>query len=227
MMHLSRRRHGRLSRPFLVSALALVFFLPGCGGGANVKDAPEAANAAEALTSLRVLRENLADGQGELFALAETLRAATAPQDLALGPWFNRFREQREGVRSLAMALREGYENLQVAERAYIQKWENDLGAISDPELRQQSVDRRATLRDRFGQLDSDLDDSKQAFRPLLQKLSDLEVYLQNDLTATGVQQVSGRLETAGGEAETLGRKVSADLAKLDALINELAPRKG
>ncbi|BAM02946.1 DUF2959 family protein [Phycisphaera mikurensis] len=224
MMYLSPRRLPVAA--VMVALSAALLLLPGCGGGKSAGGAPEIANASQALTSLRVLREDLANGQGRLFTMAETLREATAPQDLALGPWFNRYRSQREGVRDLAMSLREGYANLQNAERVYISTWEQDLAAIADPELRQQSVDRRAALRDRFGRLGNDLDNTKQSFQPLLQQLSDLEVFLKNDLTATGVRQVRDRLEKAGSESEALGGKVSSDLAQLDSLIDELAPRK-
>ena len=225
IIHPSRRSRLTLFSLALLGTLLLV--VPGCGGGKDVKQAPEAANASSALTSLRVLRDDLSGGQGRLYTMSEILREATAPQDLPLGPWFDRYRNQREGVRDLAMSLREGFDGLQNARQVYIQKWEGDLGAISDPELRQQSVERRAALRDRFDALGRDLDNTKQSFRPLLQKLSDLQVYLQNDLTATGVQQVGDRLEAAGAEAEALAGKVSADLAKLDSLIDELEPQKG
>ena len=223
--HLARRLRRLLPSAALLGVLLLV--LPGCGGGKEVTAAPEIANASTALSSLRDLRENLAGGQGRLFTMSEICREATAPQDLPLGPWFERYRNQREGVRDLAVQLRDGFDDMRAARQVYIQKWEADLSAIADPQLRQQSVDRRAALRDRFTDLSSDLDDSKQAFRPLLQKLSDLQVYLQNDLTSTGVQQVGGRLESAGAEAEALAGKVSADLAKLDSLIDELEPQKG
>lgn len=225
-----RRPHAK---PFLLlhaataaSVALAAAMLSGCAGS-DVQEAPEVANASSAYASLQVLRKDLASGQGRLFAVSETLREATAPQDLALGPWFATYREQREGVRELAMQLRDGFDKLQEARQLYINKWEGDLVAISDPQLRQQSIDRRASLRDRFGALQNDLDNTKQAFQPLLQQLSDLQVYLTNDLTATGVQQVSGRLENAGAQAEALGGKLSADLAQLDGLINELAPRKG
>ena len=201
--------------------------LPGCGGGKAVEQGPPPANASSALASLQSLRGDLSSGQGRLFAMAEILRQATSPQDLPLVPWFERYRGQKQSVRDLAVSLRQGYADLQEAEGVYIARWEQDLSAIRDPELRQQSVDRRAALRDRFGRLRADLDNTKQRFQPLLQKLSDLEVYLKNDLTATGVEQVKGRLGAASADAETLGRKVSADLARLDDLIGELAPRKG
>ena len=200
--------------------------LPGCGGGKSARQGPPPANASSALASLQSLRGDLSSGQSRLFAMAEVLREATAPQDLPLVPWFERYRSQKESVRELAVSLREGHAALQEAERVYIATWERDLAAIGDPELRQQSVDRRAALRDRFGRLGNDLDNTKQRFQPLLQRLSDLEVYLKNDLTATGVQQVRDRLGATAADAETLGRRVSTDLARLDGLIGELAPRK-
>ncbi len=221
----ARRRRFLLSSAALLSVVLLV--LPGCGGGKEAQQAAPAANASTALGSLKLLRQDLSGGQGRLYTMSEILREATAPQDLNLGPWFDRYRNQREGVRDLAISLRDGFNGLQDARQVYIQTWEGDLGAISDPELRQQSVERRAALRDRFDGLSRDLDNTKQSFRPLLTKLSDLQVYLQNDLTSTGVQQVGGRLESAGAEAEALAGKVSADLAKLDSLIDELEPQKG
>ena len=221
-----------LRRPVFAPAaallvVALLLVLPGCGGGRGAGASPEISNAATALQSLRSLRENLANGQGRLFALSETLREATAPQDLALGPWFQEYKLQREGVRTLAVSLREGHTDLQDAERVYIRQWEQDLGAIADPQLRATSVERRAKLRDDFGAMGNDLDDTKQRFQPLLRSLSDLEVYLQNDLTSTGVERVKGRLGSTAADSETLGRQVSTNLAKLDELINELAPVKG
>ena len=96
--------------------------------------------------------------------------------------------------------------------------WEQELQSISNPTLKQQSSERRAKVMAQFRTLQESVDGLRIAFRPYLDDLKDLVVYLGTDLNPGGVSAADSMI--TGLKAQAVG--VQNELKKVTAQITTL-----
>jgi chromosome segregation ATPase len=71
---------------------------------------------------------------------------------------------------------------------AYFAEWEQQLAAIQNEDIREQSSERRKEIQENFSELQTNYGEAKTAFEPLLSDLRDIRTALQADLTLPGIE---------------------------------------
>ena len=98
---------------------------------------------------------------------------------------------------------------------------------MSDPALKAQADARRAQVQDRIDEIEASAKAVGDSYRPLMQKLTDIQTVLANDLTAANVQGVAPVAAQAREHAAALRRSIDAFVAELDSLQGALGPKGG
>jgi hypothetical protein len=83
----------------------------------------------------------------------------------------------------------------------YFADWGNQIAAISDPTLKQLSLDRKKQAVSNLAELKSGMEKARAAYKPLANDLDDIGLYLGNNLTAEGISAMKPRLDTIKVEA--------------------------
>lgn len=201
---------------------ALVVFLAAASGACASGGRP--GNAAATAASTAELRSEVAEARTALQQLAATLYETDQPETLNGGKWFKQFTKQHDRVREAGQTLREGETQYAENRRLYLNRWEDDLSSIQQPELREASAQRRDVLRAELREAGDGLESMTQDFEPLLRTLGDLESFLVNDLTADAFVQARPQLTTTWEGSNALVEKAADVLDDLNGLVDELKP---
>jgi|GEM_PF-2984943 len=201
---------------------ALVVLLAGVSGACASGGKP--GNAAATAASTAELRSEVAEARTVLQQLSATLYETDQPETLNGGKWFKRFSKQHERVREAGQTLREGETQYAENRRLYLNRWEDDLSSILQPELREASAKRRDVLRADLRRTGDGLEAMTQDFEPLLRTLGDLEAFLVNDLTANAFVKARPQLTTAWENCNALVEDSADVLDDLNGLVDELKP---
>jgi hypothetical protein len=104
----------------------------------------------------------------------------------------------------------------------YFKDWEKHLAEISNPELRQISTDRRATLSGYYQRVTDGYEKARTAFDPLMAQLKDVQRVLGLDLTDNGVKMAAGTASEAKKSAGIVKTELGGVSAELDQLAKVL-----
>jgi len=108
---------------------------------------------------------------------------------------------------------------------AYFAGWDAQIAAINDQELRSLSTERRQQVSDSYARIQQEMQNSKAAFEPLLSDLKDIGTYLDNNLTAEGMDAVKPLLPPAKNRAITVRDSINHVMRELDKVAAAISAR--
>jgi hypothetical protein len=129
-------------------------------------------------------------------------------------------------IDSAAAKAKKRSEAMKASGQKYFQAWEKDLAAVSDPDIRKLAEERKAKLQTTFDNIKTNLEPAREQFNTWLANLKDLQKYLGQDLTISGVDAAKDLIAKSktGGVAvqETLDKVIT----ELNTLVATLTPAK-
>lgn len=174
-------------------------------------------------TADQVVEVGGAAGQTQL-RLDNTLAAleqvvATAQQNPK--PAFDTFVKEYGAFSDELADLTKQREALKSKAETWFAEFEKKNEAIQDPDLRKAGTKRLAEFREEVKGVSQQVDELMNGTTALHGRLKDVRTFLGNDLTAKGIETVSGRIADAAKE----GRKFAAGLGKLSKSSEMLASK--
>jgi predicted nucleic acid-binding Zn-ribbon protein len=136
--------------------------------------------------------------------------AATDPRKA-----YEQFSKSVSNLESTANKIRKRGQDMREQGKAYFTQWEQQLAQVKNPEIQQLATQRKAKLQEAFDNIKTVAEPLKNQFDPWMSDLKDLQTYLANDLTVTGVDAAKSLFK----KAQTGGLEVQKSM---DALIAEL-----
>ena len=163
------------------TAVATVL-LAGCGTTKGYKQADKTgAGVAE-------FRAEILNGKkavdGTMAALDKV--AATANTDPRKA--FEQYCKQVANLDSTAIKIGKRGQDMRAQGQAYFKQWEKQMAEVSNPEIRNLAVQRKAKLQETFDNIRKYTEPLQAQFDPWMSDLKDLQKYLSNDLTIAGVE---------------------------------------
>ena len=128
--------------------------------------------------------------------------------------------QSNENLAAKAMALRE-------AATAHSESWSNQLDSLQSPELRQRGSDRLNEVASRLRTLDDRYSSVKNALRPFMADVRDIQTYLGADLTAGGLASLKDIVSETKVEALPLRdslKQLRSSLTSLGAALSPVLP---
>jgi len=106
----------------------------------------------------------------------------------------------------------------------YFSSWDDSISEISDPELKQASIERRSKVMKDHDELAATLSDIGRQLQPFMSNLEDLQSFLGADLSPANVGKAGGRIQKSHADAEALKDKIATVQTTLSQFLSE-APK--
>lgn len=200
-----------------------VFALAGillAGAGCS---SPKAVKSSEsALSSMQALADHLEKGRAQVAKVMTSLNNVVAS---AADPKkaYKDFSSEASSLDKIAAATRDRAEKMKVSVKEHYALWDQELSAISNAELKQQSMERKAEVTKAFDDIKDSFNQVSLSFKPYLKDLQDLDRYLATDLSANGIAGANNMI--AGLKTESVG--VQRDIQNAATKIRELQASMG
>ena len=160
-------------------------------------------------------------------AVLEALNALTFKAEGDLRPQYEdlvaatrRLAQSNENLAAKARALRE-------AATAHSESWSNQLDSLRSPELRQRGSERMNEIVSRLRAMDASYAQVKNALRPFVADVRDIQTYLGADLTADGLASLKDIVSRTKVKALPLRdslKQLRSSLTSLGAALSPVLP---
>jgi chromosome segregation ATPase len=162
-----------------LSALVMAMFQIGCTSSPGERIETTTSSMAE-------LDALLDETDNQLDQLAVSMQNLAQAENLDEA--YAGFRSQITALRDLREDIQEERSDLQLNAAAHLDEWRNESVRLSGDQAREISEERRRVFARRVQTVTDELDNLKDSFQPLNDRLTDLRVVLRNDLTRRGVE---------------------------------------
>lgn len=113
--------------------------------------------------------------------------------------------------------------SLQVNKDKHISTWLAELNTLNNPEKNQAGDDRLEVVRKHFDDIRSNMKKANDGYAPFLENLTEVDVYLQHDMTMRGVNVIKPIIQKIQKTGDDQVSHLNAVIASLDALTAEIA----
>ncbi len=139
---------------------------------------------------------------------------------------FQEFERSIPQVYSAATKAKKRAEEMKARGQDYFTQWEKELAAVNNPEIRKLAAEPKAKLQEVFGKLKSVMEPVRNQFIPWLADLKDLQAYLSNDLTISGIDAAKELIAKTMVEGQRLQLSMENVVAELNTIVATLTPAK-
>jgi hypothetical protein len=194
---------------FAALCLSSAALLPGCESQGHEKADTKAVQ----MDSLRAGLVTLKDKSAAVAAAAGTLidKASVDPK-----PAYATFKTELKNYDSAVANLTSLRDSLKAQDTDYFAGWEKQTAAITDPDVKQRAVERRAKLQKTADSINKMAADLGAETAPYSALLKNLDVYWSNDLTPSGITSVKDKVSDAKKSAKSIGGKCDDLVEALD-----------
>lgn len=202
-----------IAQPLLsfVGAAVCALLVSGCSS-------PKAVKSTEAATaSMRSLAESLESSRAQIAKVMTALNnvvASAADPRKAHGS----FRSELARLDQLVVRTHQEAERMKATTEEHYGLWDQELSAISNPDLKQQSMARKAEVTKSFADIKDAFLQVSYSFKPYLKNLQDLDRYLATDLTAAGIGRAANTINGLKTESVAVQRDIQAANTKIKEL---------
>ena len=108
----------------------------------------------------------------------------------------------------------------------YFEKWEKELAAVNDPDIRKLAEERKAKLQAAFAKIRSSMEPVRDQFNTWLTDLKDLQKYLSNDLTIGGIDAAKDLIAKNKSQGLAVQQGLDKVIAELNSVVATIMPAK-
>lgn len=187
----------------LASMLVLVLTagLAACATGPR-QQGPEAVS-----SSMDQVEQNLTTTQSQVDyvdSAIDDLARSAATEEADLQRAFEEYTSEVARMEEVGEELASHADAMREQGASYFEDWRTSGEEISDPEVRGISDERHAQSRDAFDEATRSSVDVKRALQTYISDLRDIETFLSNDLTPSGVEAITPVIEQAQRDGAAL-----------------------
>jgi hypothetical protein len=204
-----------LTRSQCASVLTLVAVFLAVSGPALAADPKAAEKVAQGMLKFD---QAIGAASTQLDATLTAMNALSQP-GANLVDNYKVFTKQVDGLGKMAETAKSNSAKAAAQREEYLKKWQESQATMQNPQLKAASEARRAELMPKIEAVKSSLGSAATTFKPLLQDLKDLSVFLGNNLNATTVASAGEMMKKSTAD----GASVKTDLGKASAALKDLA----
>ncbi len=205
-----------------LTAVATASLIAGAGCASKSYDKGSSASVAvqSSASQVAVLSTKVTDTLGALNGLAFKPEGDLRSQ-------FDKFNSAVKSLQTAASDLDAKVTAMQGQGQAYLDNWNNQLAAIGSEDIRNLSAERKATVTTNLTAAVDSYEITKGALQPFLLDLRDIQTYLNNDLTASGVTAIKATVAKTKTDAVPLRdsiKKLRSDFSELGKSLSPVMP---
>lgn len=170
-------------------------------------------------------KASILDGQREMDAAIVALNKLISPQQENKQNLFRDFQTQLVATDHQTQVIRDHLATLKDQGRDYFSAWDREIRGLKTEEIKRVDTRRRDQAKASFDRIYQEVDSTKNAFRPMMTTLFDIESYLKSDLSSTNLERMRPLVLRTSNEADTVKKHVRAVLAEIDHVWLGLAQR--
>lgn len=200
------------------TTLAAAILMTACGTTSGYKQADKTG------AGIAEFREEIVNGKKAIDATMKSLTdvAATANSDPRKA--FQQFSKDLSNLESTAAKVRKRGADMKEQGQAYFKKWEQELTTMTNPEIRALAEQQKAKLQSTFDSIRKYTEPLKAQFDPWMSDLKDLQKYLGNDLTISGVDAAKSLFTKTTSEGLEVQKSMDALVAELNTVAATITP---
>jgi len=126
-------------------------------------------------------------------------------------------------LESLAKSAGSSATKMQQMGAAYFQKWDEQLSAIQNEDIRSQSAERKAAMMKQFEATKASYDAARAAYNPFVANLRDIRTAISTDLNPAGVQAIAKSMDKVNNQAAEVQKTMSELATQFRSLGKALA----
>jgi hypothetical protein len=127
---------------------------------------------------------------------------------------------------AIAEKARKRGQDMKEQGQAYFAQWELQMSQVKDPAVQKLAQQQRNKLRQAFDNIKTYTEPLKAKFDPWMSDLKDLQTYLGNDLSVSGIDAAKSLIGKAKSEGVEVQKSMDALIAELNSVAATLTPAK-
>jgi hypothetical protein len=139
---------------------------------------------------------------------------------------FKSFDSSIPKIDSAAAKAKKRADDMRARGKEYFAKWEKDLAAVNDPEIRKLAEERRAKLQASFDKIKTSMEPARDQFNAWLAPLKDLQKYLGQDLTIGGIDAAKDLIAKTKSGGTEVQQSLDKVIAELNTVVATITPAK-
>ena len=139
---------------------------------------------------------------------------------------FKEFDKSIPEIDSAAKKARKRADDMRERGKEYFDKWEKDLASVNDPEIRKLAEERKAKLQATFAKIKTSLEPARDQFTAWLANLKDLQRYLSQDLTISGIDAAKDLIAKSKTDGTALQQTLDKVIAEMNTVVATITPAK-
>jgi len=177
--------------------------------------------ATQATQSLESVRAELQKGKLQIDSTLAALTSVVKEAESNPKPSFDAFVKNMGDLETQAAAARMRADDMRIHGQAYFEGWSKDINAIRSESVKEAASERMEDLKENYDAITAASTKLKEAYQPFISQLPEVKKSLENDLTAKGIDRISGQVD----KAKKNGENVKEAIDDLNEQLNKLAER--
>jgi chromosome segregation ATPase len=160
----------------------------------------------------------------QLDKTKQALSSVSQAQGKDLKKRYQSFSKQVNNLEEAQKAATSDINEMKSKGAEYFLSWDTSNARITNPELKQSSIERRTTVMKDYDELAADLSEVGRELEPFMGNLHDLRSFLGADLSPAHVRNANGVIQKSQAEALSLKQKIAPVQTTLKQFVSE-APK--
>ncbi len=204
--------------PLIAGTTLLLTCFPAGAAGYKLAD--------KAGASIAEFRDEIIDVKKQVDATLASLDKIIAQATVDPRKPFNEFSKNVPRIDSAAGKAKKRATDMKETGQEYFTKWEKELAAVNDPDIRKLAEERKTKLQATFGKIRSSMEPARDQFNAWLADLKDLQKYLNNDLTIGGVDAAKELIAKNKSQGLAVQQSLDKVIAELNTVVATITPAK-
>lgn len=153
----------------------------------------------------------------QLDAIGASLDELIKPGQADVKRAFDLYSDNVSKIKKMEKDFEKHAEEMETSGKTYFAEWDKDGQRYDNPEIQQQSNERREALGLIYDKIAQNNVGVKEAFRTYVSDVNEIETFLSNDLTSRGVNSIS----TIANKVVINGRQLKNELNSLQTAIED------
>jgi len=176
--------------------------------------------------SIAEFRDEIVDVKKEVDATLASLDKIVAQATVDPRKAFKEFDKNVPRIDSAATKAKKRATEMKEKGKDYFDKWEKELAAVNDPDIRKLAEERKAKLQAAFANIRKSMEPARDQFNGWLASLKDLQKYLSNDLTISGIDAAKDLIAKNKSEGLAVQQNLDKVIAELNTVVSTITPAK-
>jgi hypothetical protein len=170
----------------LAGCLAAALLSTGCNTAGHQKADSTATNMEQLRKGVVALKEKVSAAASSLASVVE--KAETDPK-----PAFDKYKKDVSALESGLSQAESSLKTMKSNGQAYFADWEQQNMALQDPDMKKSAEERRMRLTKSLDSVSKAMEEARAEIGPYMATLKDVQTYLGNDLTPSGIGEIKGK----------------------------------